>query len=191
MKDVLKRFLKMLHINFYYVKGYVTTFHKFGYVGKQTVIKRPMRIVNGKKIKIGRQVFIMDGLRIEAVNRWGREEYRPQILIGNKVAIGQNCHITCAGTLRIGTGCSIMPDVLITDIEHIYACDRTLGETGLKAGSVNIGPYTVIGMGARILGSKDVVIGRNVVIGANSVVTHDIPDGAVVAGMPAEIIKYR
>ncbi len=190
MKNIIKRFLKQLYINVFYVMGYVKIFRKFGYVGKQTVIRRPMRIVNGKRIKIGRQVFIMDGLRIEAVSKWGAK-FTPRILIGDQVTIGQNCHFTCAGTLRIGTGCSVMPDVLITDIEHMYDYNRTLGETGLKAGSVSIGAYTVIGMGARILGSKNIIIGRNVVIGANAVVTHDIPDGAVVAGIPARIIRYR
>ena len=44
-----------------------------------------------------------------------------------------------------------------------------------------------IGAGAKIIGG--ISIGNNVSIGANSVVTHDIPDNVVVAGVPAKIIK--
>lgn len=47
----------------------------------------------------------------------------------------------------------------------------------------------MVGAGAVILGS--VRIGDNVSIGANAVVTHDIPNNAVVTGVPARIIKYK
>lgn len=52
-----------------------------------------------------------------------------------------------------------------------------------------IGEDCWIGTGAKIL--KGVNIGNGVVIGANSVVTKDIPDYAIVGGIPAKIIKYR
>lgn len=47
----------------------------------------------------------------------------------------------------------------------------------------------MVGVGATILGS--IKIGNNVTIAANSVVIHDVPDNAVVAGIPAEIKKYK
>ena len=46
-------------------------------------------------------------------------------------------------------------------------------------------------MGARILGHRNIRIGRNAIVGANSVVTSDVPDSAIVAGAPAKIIKYN
>ncbi len=48
--------------------------------------------------------------------------------------------------------------------------------------------YTFIGMGARIMGAHGIRIGRSAVIGANAVVTKDVPDGAIVAGVPAVIV---
>ena len=45
-------------------------------------------------------------------------------------------------------------------------------------------------MGARILGNINIKIGKNAVVGANSVVISDVPDNAVVVGVPAKVIKY-
>lgn len=103
--------------------------------------------------------------------------------------MGQNCHITCGNKVFIDEGVSIMPDVLITDIEHQYIPGKTLGETGLQIGSVFIGKKTVIGKGACILGSGGIHIGDNVVIGSNAVVKKDIEDYSIVAGIPAKVIR--
>ena len=54
---------------------------------------------------------------------------------------------------------------------------------------VIIGDNCYIGLGAKIFGS--VKIGNNVIIGANSVVTKDIPDNCVVGGIPAKVIKQN
>lgn len=50
-----------------------------------------------------------------------------------------------------------------------------------------LGNKVYVASGARVLGN--VRIGDNVIIGANSVVIHDVPDGCVVAGVPAKVIK--
>jgi serine O-acetyltransferase len=55
-------------------------------------------------------------------------------------------------------------------------------------GSPTIGNDVIIGVGAKILGG--IKIGNNVKIGANSVVVENIPDNAVVVGVPGKIIKY-
>ena len=67
----------------------------------------------------------------------------------------------------------------------------TIGQAnrGNKKGIPTIGDGVYIGTGAVIIG--DIDIGNNVAIGANSVVTKDIPDNAVVVGIPAKIISYN
>ena len=55
--------------------------------------------------------------------------------------------------------------------------------------SVIVGDNCYFGLGAKILGS--VTIGDNVTVGAMSIVTHDIPDNAIVVGAPARIIKVK
>lgn len=165
-------------------------FHKwtYGAWGVSSVIHKPMRILGKKCIFVGERVFIMDALRMEAVQKWKEVEYSPSIIIEDEVSIGQNCHITCANRIHIGRGSSILPNVLITDIEHEYVPNEALKNTGLKVGSVVIGNYVTIGMGARVLGHRNIVIGDNCVIGANAVVTKDIPPNSIVAGIPAKII---
>lgn len=171
------------------LRGGVTGFG-YKHFGKTSYVKRPIRIIGKEHIAIGDNVSIVDGLRMEAIAKWIDKDYSPEIFIGNGVNIGQYCHITCANRVRIGNGVSILPEVLITDIEHEYVPEKSLRYTGLNVGSVEIGDYAVIGMGARILGSHNIKIGRNSVVGANAVVTSDVPDNAIVAGIPAKIIRY-
>lgn len=62
----------------------------------------------------------------------------------------------------------------------------TIGSNG-RGGVATIGENCFIGAGAKIIGG--IIIGNNVKIGANAVVTKDVPDNCVVVGIPAKIIK--
>lgn len=79
---------------------------------------------------------------------------------------------------RIGRNCTILPGVVIGNKN--LECDGKF---------VTIGDNCYIGLGAKIFG--EVKIGNNVIIGANAVVTKDVPDNAVVGGIPARVIKYK
>lgn len=85
-----------------------------------------------------------------------------------------------------GLGVVIHSRAVIGDFCHIDQ-NVTIGGTSKKYEVPVIGDYVYIGAGAVILGP--VTIGSNVVIGANAVVVKDIPDGCVVAGVPARILK--
>lgn len=63
----------------------------------------------------------------------------------------------------------------------------TIGGKSKRYEVPQIGNEVYIAAGARIIG--DVTIGDNVIIGANAVVVDDVPDGCIVAGVPAKIIK--
>lgn len=78
---------------------------------------------------------------------------------------------------RIGSNCSLRPGVVIGKKHNEDAWDAP----------VIIGKNCTFGLGVKIFGK--VTIGDDVVIGANSVVTKDIPDNAIVGGIPAKIIK--
>ena len=84
--------------------------------------------------------------------------------------------IVIAEGAKLGQNCVIYQNVTIG------------GKTRVgKNGFPTIGDNVIIYAGACIIG--DVKIGNNVQIGANAVVTKDIPDNCVVAGIPAKIIK--
>lgn len=90
--------------------------------------------------------------------------------------VGGFTHI--GGNVHIGKNCTLQPGAVFgnkTETED----DRP----------VNVGDNCYIGLDAKILGS--VTIGNNVTIGANSVVTKDIPDNAIVGGIPAKIIRMK
>lgn len=79
---------------------------------------------------------------------------------------------------RIGKNCTILPGVVFG---NKYEEDNN--------NEVIVGDNCYFGLGVKIFGN--VKIGNNVTIGANAVVTHDIPDNAIVGGIPAKIIRYK
>ncbi len=80
---------------------------------------------------------------------------------------------------RLGQYCTLRPGVVIGKKDHEKAIDMP----------VRVGDNVNFGLAVRVFGK--ITIGTNVTIGANSVVTKDIPDNAVVGGVPAEIIKIK
>lgn len=90
--------------------------------------------------------------------------------VGDFIHVGKN--------VKIGNNCTILPGVVFGNKTEKE--DNSL---------VTVGDNCYFGLGVKILGS--VKIGNNVTIGANAVVTKDIPDNAVVGGVPAKIIKIK
>lgn len=113
-----------------------------------------------------------------------------EVKIGNGSEIGERCRISIANSLKIGEKVLFSPNVYITDCDHEYrnpdipVIDQGIVQKGQK---VSIGDGSYIGINVVIVGN--VKIGKHCVIGANSVVTHDIPDYSVAVGCPARIIK--
>jgi len=108
----------------------------------------------------------LTGISIHFENRIGPGFYIGHtglLVINSKAVIGANCNI--------GVGVVI-------------------GQAGRgeKKGSPVIGDNVFIGVGAKVLGK--VKVGNNAVIGANAVVVKDVPDNAVVGGVPAKILSY-
>lgn len=162
---------------------------KFAECHYTSYMGRTLRVVGANHIHIGKRVLANDGLRMEAISAWGGKLYTPSINIGDDVAFGQGCNITCACSIDIGHDTNIMPYVLITDLEHCYELGKNIGYTGINVGSVTIGNYVSVGMGARILGKSNIAIGENAVIGANAIITKNVPDRAIVVGN-GKIIGY-
>ena len=80
----------------------------------------------------------------------------------------------------------------VTILTHTHIIDRTdipMGQQGMRIAEVVIGNDVWIGM--RVIIMPGIKIGDGAVIGAGAVVTKDVPDFAIVGGVPAKIIKYR
>ena len=110
------------------------------------------------------------------------------ICIGSGSGLGVNCSVH--GPIRIGDNVMMGPDVTILSQTHnIERTDIPMGQQGMRVAEVVIGNDVWIGM--RVVIMPGVKVGNGAVIGAGAVVTKDVPDFAVVGGVPAKIIKYR
>lgn len=113
----------------------------------------------------------------------------PCLEIGDFVTIGRGAIISIKDTLSIGDYSLIGPYVQITDNNHTTKRANLIKYQRSTIKPIVIGQDCWIGSGARILAG--VTIGNGAVVGANAVVTKDVPPFAIVGGVPAKVIKYR
>lgn len=160
----------------------------FGKIGNKSYLYRPLMLNNPHNIFMDDNVWIYKNARIETIEKWGSSTFSPVIKIGKGCAFGQGLHMTAAGELEIGENCTFSANVWISDINHEYAqINKNVIEQPLTVEQTSIGNFCFIGLGACILpGTK---IGDNCVIGTNSVVKGIYPDGCVIVGMPAKVVK--
>lgn len=113
----------------------------------------------------------------------------PKVIIGNDVVIGRYNIIGGKNLIKIGNYCRLGSFVQILDTSHNFKKDILIKDQQAVIGETIIGNDVWIGVGAKIL--MGVTIGDGAVIGANAVVTKDIPSNAIAVGIPARVIKYR
>lgn len=175
-KQLLKRSISRLFALIYNVK-----YRKGVYIGLS------VKLVGGGKIRLMEYAQIMPSTMI--VSNGGVIE------VGRQSEIGMYSRIASVGKVVIEDNVITGPHVFIADYNHEYNdpckpvkyqgnrfCKRPDGTA-----NVIVGEGSWIGTNAVIVGN--VHIGKHCVIGANSVVTKDIPDYCVVAGIPAKVIK--
>ena len=174
-------------INFLYSRLFRFFFRfSFKKFGKKSSVIFPLKIEGMKNISVGDNVYIAYKSSLSAMPLTGSES--PILEIGDGTSIGNFNHIFATEKIVIGKKVLTADKVYITDNLHCYE-DVTIPIIDQKIKQINhveIGDGTWIGENVCILGVK---IGKNCVIGANSVVTKDIPDYSVVVGSPAVIIK--
>lgn len=113
----------------------------------------------------------------------------PEIIIGDNVLIGNYSIIGCSNKVVIEDNVLFGPHVHITDRNHTFE-DITLPirkQPAYSPGPVVIGKGSWLGHSVQVM--PNVKIGKHCVIAAGSIVTKDIPDFTVAAGIPAKIIK--
>ena len=112
------------------------------------------------------------------------------LTIGARTIFGHHCTIASMEHLSIGDDCLIAEMVSIRDHDHCFADLTTpIRDQGMTKAPIRIGRDVWIGGKATI--TKGVTIGDGAIIGANAVVTRDIPALAIAVGIPARVIKMR
>ena len=168
-----------------------------GNVGKGTVIRRHVKfegdclknVIIGSNCDIDTYSVIGSRRRLEVNNTL----IKPYLKIGNGCTIGQYNHITAVNHIEIGNNLLTGRFVLISDNSHSGNCRSELDlhpslRHVVSKGEIVIGNNVWLGDKVSILAG--VHIGDGCIIGANSVVTHDIPAYSIAAGVPAKVIKW-
>jgi len=148
------------------------------------MICNPLRVIGAEYIEIEDKVFIREQIWLEAIKDMGE----PSIQIKEGVYIGDFAHINACDSIVIEADVLIANHVFITDHNHNYEnLDVPIRKQGISViNKVNIGKKSWLGEKVSIIGAS---VGRNCIIGANSVVTKDIPDYSIAVGSPARVIK--
>ena len=162
-------------------------FHKssFKLLGRGVSFIGPFRLDGAGGISILEDSFFQRGLWLYCQ---GIEGIEANLSIGEGCVFGYSNHITCVRKVTIGDFVLTANNVYISDNLHEYE-DITkpiIKQATRFKRAVEIGSGAWIGENVSIIGSR---VGKNSVIGANSVVTRDIPDYCVAVGSPAVVIR--
>lgn len=111
------------------------------------------------------------------------------VSLGDGVVLSRGVHLVAMAGITVGSGSMIGEYSSIRDANHLRQPGVPIRDAGHQARPIIIGNEVWIGRGVTVLGG--VRIGDGATVGANAVVTRDVPSGAVVAGVPARQISSR
>jgi acetyltransferase-like isoleucine patch superfamily enzyme len=141
---------------------------------------------NFDQISLAKGVALDDGVTLLAV---GEATGTKKIEIGENTYINRYTMIDAARQIRIGRGVGIGPHCYITDHDHGMAPGAPVMTQPLVARPTVISDGVWLGAGCIVL--KGVTVGENTVVGAGSVVVHDLPADIVAVGRPARVVRKR
>ncbi|MBE3654118.1 hypothetical protein BOO93_15850 [Vibrio navarrensis] len=163
----------------------------FKFCGDNLCILPYLSIIGFRYIEIGDNFFCFNGLQLEVFDNHDKTKL-PSVVIGSNVSINYNCHIACINHIKIGDNVLIASRVYISDHSHGKTDFSDIYVPPSKREIVSKGPVIIeddVWIGEAVSVLPGVTIGRGAIIGANSVVTKDIPAYCVAAGVPAKVIK--
>lgn len=131
------------------------------------------------RITLGKGLYLYGGLVLET-------QESGSITIGDGAVLSRGVHVVSHSAIEIGPGAMIGEYASIRDANHRFGPGTAPRDSGFDSRPVRIGAHAWIGRGATVL--PGITIGDHAVVGANAVVTHDVPPGALVAGVPARPI---
>ncbi len=133
-------------------------------------------------VHLGRWSWLGHGTKIRS--------HEGEVRIGAKSVLGQECTISSFQHVSIGRECIVADRVMLIDFDHgVVETDRPVRDQGIYKRDVRVGHNVWIGYGACIL--RGVRVGDNAIIGTSTVVTKDVPDNAVLGGVPGRILRMR
>lgn len=159
--------------------------YKYKELGPRAFVAKPLRLNGRRYMSIGKNTIVQTNGWLIALKI---DEHEPELVIGEGCALGDFNHIAAVRRVVFGNNVLTANGVYVSDNLHGFEDIRTpiMNQPVRFKAEVHIGDGTWIGENVCIIGAS---IGKNCVVGANSVVTRDIPDYCVAVGMPAKVIK--
>jgi maltose O-acetyltransferase len=142
--------------------------------------RNPWDIVLGDEVALDKHVVLLTN---------GHRQTAPRIRIGGCTYVNRFTMFDASDSIVVGERCMIGPFCYITDHDHGMPLGEDVRAQRLESATTRIGNDVWIGAGVMVL--KGVTIGDGAVVGAGAVVTKDVPFGAVVAGVPARVVRDR
>ncbi|HVB28149.1 MAG TPA: acyltransferase [Mycobacteriales bacterium] len=159
---------------------------RFAHFGPDSILHKPVWVYGAQQISIGTGCILLEGLWI-AVERVAWDRPGPVLRLGDRVGVRPFCTISAAASVDIEDDVILSAYTSVLDSEHTFRAGHpNTVYNPLDTEPVRIGRGTLVGAGAAILAGAD--IGRQCIIGANSVVRGPIPDFSVAVGIPARVV---
>ncbi|WP_407315690.1 acyltransferase [Pseudomonas sp. nanlin1] len=159
-------------------------------IGRRATLKKVLLDAGTGLITVGDGVWANDGVELSASRK---------IVLGPGTTLQRN--VTINGDVVVGAGCLFGPNVFVSSSSHVH--DQYPGITireqerrisrddflALYDKPIIIGDDVWLGVNSVLM--PGISVGSHAIIGANAVVTRSVPQGAIVAGSPAKLIKFR
>jgi len=160
---------------------------QFGSWGKGSTLHFPAKLIAPHLVCVGDRVTISAHAWVNAKD--SRGDGNPTLMIGDGTYIGRFVQINAWQQVVIENEVLIADRVFITDADHNYENTNIpiLLQGDSFKGRVVLREGCFLGIGAVVL--PGITVGKNAVVAANAVVTSDVPDYAVVGGIPARVLK--
>ena len=174
--------VKCFSYTFYYKLFYFKTIYNknlFNIRGRIKII--PFSKLGKLNIELLKGSFLKENIIIQGSGKF---------ILGENSYLSSYCVIGVNESISIGKNVMIADAVSIRDTNHNFQdINIPMKNQGINTSPIIIEDDVWVGYGAVI--TKGVTIRKGVIIGANAVVTKDVPEYAIVGGVPAKIIKYR
>lgn len=195
MKRSLARFLSGLHRRIHEFEAREDA-PRIGALGPGSVVAMPSSLLAPERLFVGTASTIHPYCRIEIITENPHLDgpplpaADPRIEIGDRVVINSFAHLGAMSRIVIGDDVGIASGVCIEDHQYLYedaTDERPLKKQPFRVAEVVIEDGAMLGEHATVL--PGVRIGRNSWIGANAVVTRDVPPYSIAAGVPARVLR--
>ena len=156
---------------------------QFARIGENVIIEAGVLVFHPENVEMGDGVYVGHYTILKGY-------YRGRMVIGDGTWIGQQCFFHSAGDLSIGRNVGIGPGVKIITSSHAEeGISKPILHSRIQTAPVVVEDDADLGAGSVIL--PGVHVGKGAQVGAGAVVASDVPPYAVVAGVPARLIRTR